>query len=94
MRQGNSATTTEGHESYLPKPGRSETERDSGTSAYSGNYSDERRTENENAYPSANETTGANENPPAARRRTQSPPSPISSCDDPSLCAALHVKDL
>ena len=37
-----SAGTTEGHESYLPKRGSSETERDSGT------YSD-KRTENENA---------------------------------------------
>ena len=35
------ATTTEGHESYLPKRRRSETECDSGTSAYSGTYSDE-----------------------------------------------------
>ena len=37
------ATTMEGHVSCLPTRGRSETERDSGT------YSDERRTENENA---------------------------------------------
>ena len=57
----------EGHESYLPKRGKSETEHDSGTSACSG----KRRKENENAYPSANKTTGANENPPAARRRTR-----------------------
>ena len=42
-------TTMEGHESYLQKRGRSETERDSGMSAYSWTYSDERRTENENA---------------------------------------------
>ena len=39
---------TEGHENYLPKRGWSETEHDSGTSAYSGTYSDERRAENEN----------------------------------------------
>ena len=55
------ATTTEGHESYLPERGRSETEHDSGMNAYSGTnayrgmnaysgtYSDERGTENENA---------------------------------------------
>ena len=85
---------TEGHESYLPKRGRSETELDSGTSAYSGTYIDERRTKNENAYPSANETTRVNEGPPAARSRTRSPPSPIGDCDDSSPCAALRVKDL
>ena len=56
------ATTTEGHKSYLPKRGRSETERDNRTSAYSGTYSDKRRTENEKAYPSANES------PPATRK--------------------------
>ena len=39
------ARTTDGHESYLPKRGKSETERDSGTSTYSGTYSYERERE-------------------------------------------------
>ena len=43
-----------GHGSCLPTRGRSETERDCGTSAYCGTYCDMRRTENENAYLSAN----------------------------------------
>ena len=81
-------------QSYLPKRGRSETQRDSGTSAYSRTYNGERRMENENAYPSANEVTGANEKHPVARRRTRSPPFPISGRDDPSPCAALRIKDL
>ena len=60
----NAATTTEGHESYLPTRGRSETEHDCGMSSYCGTYFNMRRTENENAYPSANETNGTSENPP------------------------------
>ena len=50
--------TTEGRVNYLPKRGRSETERDCETSAYCGTYYDVRRTESENAYPSANEMSG------------------------------------
>ena len=39
---------TEGHESYLPTRGKSETERDCGTSTYWRTYYDVRKTENEN----------------------------------------------
>ena len=66
-------------------------ERDCGTSAYWRTCCDVRRTENENAYPSVNETNGTNENPPATRRRTQSPSSLNGNYDDPSPCTALRV---
>ena len=72
-----------GHGSCLPTSGRSETERDCGTSAYYWTYFDVRRTENENAYPSVNETNGTNENPPATRMRTRNPPSPNGNYDNP-----------
>ena len=74
----------EGRVSYLPSRGRSGTEHDYETNAYW-------RTETESAYLSANETNGMNENSPAMRRRTRSPPSPKSSYDDPSPGAALRV---
>ena len=71
--------------SCLPKGGRSETERDCGTSVYYGTYCDVRRVENESAYSSSNETNGTSENPPVTRRRTRSPPSPNG---NPHPCAA------
>ena len=80
-----------GHVSCLPTRGRSETEHDCVTSAYCGTYCDVRRMENENAYPSAKETNGTSENPPATRRRTRSPPSPNDDYGGPSPCAALCV---
>ena len=59
-------------------------------SAYCGIYCDARRTKSENAYPSVNET---NENPPAMRRRTRSPPSQNDGYDGPSPCAPLRVSN-
>ena len=82
---------TEGRESYLLNRGRSGMARDCGTNAYWRTYDDESGTANESAYSSANETNGTNENPPATRGRTQSPPSPCGDYGDPHPCAAHRV---
>ena len=77
--------------SCLPNHGRNEAEHDYEMSAYWRTYDDVRRTESESAYSSVNEMNGTNENPPAMRRRTRSPPSLNDGYDDPSPCAALCV---